>query len=82
MSFFVCGGTVIASVMVRPSPFLRLGSRRREGRWVTRGGVVLTVNGDRAVVERQLAGGELACPSCGGALGGWGNARAAACPGA
>jgi hypothetical protein len=35
---------------------------------------VLTVNGDRAVVERQLAGGELACPSCGGVLGGWGNA--------
>jgi len=34
---------------------------------------VLTVNGDRAVVERQLAGGELACPSCGGVLGGWGN---------
>jgi hypothetical protein len=35
---------------------------------------VLTVNGDRDVVERQLAGGELACPSCGGVLGGWGNA--------
>ncbi|MGD0687667.1 MAG: DUF6431 domain-containing protein [Streptosporangiaceae bacterium] len=35
---------------------------------------MLTVNGDRAVVERQLAGGELACPSCGGVLGGWGNA--------
>jgi hypothetical protein len=35
---------------------------------------VLTVNGDRGVVERQLAGGELACPSCGGVLGGWGNA--------
>jgi hypothetical protein len=35
---------------------------------------VLTVNGDRAVVERQLAGGELACPWCGGVLGGWGNA--------
>ena len=46
-----------------------------EGRWVTRGGVVLTVNGDRDEVERQLAGGELACPSCGGVLGGWGNAR-------
>jgi len=26
------------------------------------------------VVERQLAGGELPCPLCGGALGGWGNA--------
>ena len=36
---------------------------------------MLTVNGDRDVVERQLAGGELACPSCGGVLGGWGNGR-------
>jgi Homeodomain-like domain len=35
---------------------------------------VLTVNGDLVLVERQLAGGELACPSCGGVLGGWGNA--------
>ncbi len=35
---------------------------------------MLTVNGDRNVVERQLGGGELACPSCGGMLGGWGNA--------
>jgi Domain of unknown function (DUF6431)/Homeodomain-like domain len=35
---------------------------------------VLTVNGDGDVVERQLAGGELSCPSCGGVLGGWGNA--------
>lgn len=34
---------------------------------------MLTVNGDRDEVERQLAGGELACPSCGGVLGGWGN---------
>ena len=34
---------------------------------------MLTVNGDRGVVERQLAGGELACPSCGGVLGGWGH---------
>jgi hypothetical protein len=42
---------------------------------VTRGGVVLTVNGDRDEVERQLAGGDLACPSCGGVLGGWGNGR-------
>src|ERR1700730_15520580 len=46
-----------------------------EGRWVTRGGVVLTVNGDRDEVERRLAGGELACPSCGGGLGGWGHGR-------
>ena len=36
---------------------------------------MLTVNGGRDEVERQLAGGELACPSCGGVLGGWGNAR-------
>ena len=28
---------------------------------------MLTVNADRDVVERQLAGGELACLSCGGA---------------
>ena len=39
------------------------------------GGVVLTVNADGALVERQLAGGELACPLCGGALAGWGHAR-------
>jgi len=45
-----------------------------EGRGLTLGGVVLTVNGDRDVVERQLGTGELACPSCGGVLGGWGNA--------
>jgi AcrR family transcriptional regulator len=44
-----------------------------EGRGVTLGGVVLTVNGARDVVERQLGNGELACPSCGGMLGGWGN---------
>ena len=36
---------------------------------------MLTVNGDRDEVERQLAGGELECPACGGVLGGWGNAR-------
>ena len=35
---------------------------------------MLTVNGDRDVVERQLGSGELACPSCGGVLGGWGEA--------
>jgi hypothetical protein len=35
---------------------------------------VLTVNADRGVVERQLGGGELACPSCGGVLARWGNA--------
>jgi Homeodomain-like domain-containing protein len=36
---------------------------------------VLTVNGDGVLVERQLAGGELCCPGCGGVLGGWGRAR-------
>ena len=35
---------------------------------------MLTVNADRDVVERQLGGGELACPSCGGVLARWGNA--------
>ena len=35
---------------------------------------MLTVNADREVVERQLAAGQLCCPSCGGVLGGWGNA--------
>ena len=47
-----------------------------EGRGLTLGGVLLTVNGDRAVVERQMGKGELGCPSCGGVLGGWGNAVA------
>ena len=42
---------------------------------LTLGGVVLTVNGDGVLVERQLAGGELACPGCGGVLGGWGHSR-------
>jgi hypothetical protein len=42
---------------------------------LTLGGVVLTVNGDAGVVERQLAGGELGCSSCGGVLGGWGCGR-------
>ena len=35
---------------------------------------MLTVNGDRGAVERQLGCGELACPACGGVLGRWGNA--------
>ncbi len=35
---------------------------------------MLTVNADRGVVERQLGGGELACPLCGGVLARWGNA--------
>ena len=37
---------------------------------------MLTVNADRGVVERQLGGGELACPSCGGVLARWGNGAA------
>jgi len=37
---------------------------------------VLTVNADRDVVERQLGGGELACPLCGGVLARWGNGAA------
>ena len=36
---------------------------------------MLTVNGDRDEVGRQLACGELACPSCGGVWAGGGNAR-------
>ena len=68
------GCTVVGSVL-RCGPPRDLWLEPGEGRWVTRGGVVLTVNGDRGVVEGQLAGGELACPSCGGVLGGWGNAR-------
>jgi hypothetical protein len=35
----------------------------------------LLLTATRDEVERQLAGGELACPSCGGVLGGWGNGR-------
>src|SRR6266568_1424552 len=54
---------------------LLLGLATGDGRaaGLTRGGVVHTVNADRDVVERQLAGGELACPSCGGVLARWGN---------
>lgn len=36
---------------------------------------MLTVGNDAASVERMLAGGELACPLCGGRLAGWGSAR-------
>ncbi len=35
---------------------------------------MLTVNGDRDVVEAQLERGELACPLCSGLLAGWGDA--------
>jgi hypothetical protein len=73
LSFLVCDGTVSTSETGAALPLLRLAARR-EGRGLTLGGVVLTVNGDRDVVERQLAGGHLSCPSCGGVLGGWGNA--------
>ena len=61
--------------MRRGPPRCLFGEALGESRWVTLGGVVLTVNGDGALVERQLAGGELACPGCGGVLGGWGHAR-------
>src|SRR5947208_103399 len=56
-------------------PASSFGSDDGRAAGLTRGGVVLTVNGDGAVVERQLAGGGLLCPSCGGVLGGWGHAR-------
>jgi uncharacterized protein DUF6431 len=36
---------------------------------------VLTVGADAVEVEGRLAGGELECPCCGGALAGWGWAR-------
>ena len=55
-------------------PRVIFGEVTGEGRGLTLGGVVLTVNGDRDAVERQLGNGELACPSCGGVLGRWGNA--------
>jgi hypothetical protein len=65
---------VITSVMGAALPLL-LGLATGDGRaaGLTRGGVVLTVNADRDVVERQLGGGELACPSCGGVLARWGH---------
>jgi hypothetical protein len=73
LPFFVGAGTVSKSDQVRPSP-LSFGEAPGRAAGLTLGGVVLTVNGDRDVVERQLAGGQLACPGCGGVLGGWGNA--------
>jgi hypothetical protein len=36
---------------------------------------VITVGANEAEVERLLAGGELECPLCGGALARWGHAR-------
>jgi hypothetical protein len=42
---------------------------------VVRGAPVLMVETDPARVEQALAAGELACPGCGGVLGGWGWAR-------
>jgi len=79
LSFFVCDGTVITSDMGAALP-LPLGLATGDGRaaGLTRGGVVLTVNADRDVVERQLGGGELACPSCGGVLARWGERGRAA----
>ena len=63
-----------ASDVARPSP-LSLAKPSGRAAGLTLGGVVLTVNGDGAVVERQLADGELACPGCDGVLGGWGHVR-------
>src|SRR6266536_1022885 len=45
-----------------PVSSFRTGDGRAAG--LTLGGVVLTVNGDQGLVERQLAGGELACLIC------------------
>jgi hypothetical protein len=73
LSFFVCDGTVITLVTGAALPVILLAKYRGRPR-VTLGGVVLTVNGDRDVVQKQLNGGELECPSCGGVLGPWGNA--------
>jgi hypothetical protein len=42
---------------------------------VVRGAPVLMVEADPGRVERALAAGGLACPGCGGVLGGWGWAR-------
>ncbi len=43
---------------------------------------MLMVGTDPVGVERSLAGGELACPGCGGVLGPWGHARSRSCRGA
>jgi hypothetical protein len=77
LSFFVCDGTVSTSEMGAALPLL-LGLATGDGRaaGLTLGGVVLTVNADRALVELQLGKGELACPSCGGVLARWGNGAA------
>ncbi len=42
---------------------------------------MLMVGTDLVEVERSLAGGELACPGCGGVLGPWGHARSRSCRG-
>lgn len=42
---------------------------------MVRGAPVLMVEADLVRVEQALAAGELACPGCGGVLGGWGWAR-------
>src|SRR5580692_2186956 len=73
LPFLVCAGTVSGSDQGAALPVIFWRSPGRAA-GLTLGGVVLTVNGDRDVVERQLGNGDLACPSCGGVLGGWGNA--------
>src|SRR5580693_2216831 len=74
LPFLVCAGTVSGSDQGAALPVIFWRSPGRAA-GLTLGGVVLTVNGDRDVVERQLAGGELACPSCGGVRGGRGAGR-------
>src|SRR6266536_4886043 len=54
------GGTVSGSVCGAALPVIFWRSSGRAA-GLTLGGVVLTGNGDRDEVERQLAGGELAC---------------------
>src|SRR5580693_7070637 len=79
LPFLVCAGTVSRSDKGAALPVIFWRSPGRAA-GLTLGGVVLTVNGDRGVVERQLAGGELGgggvgCPLWGGVWGGGGNAR-------
>ena len=74
LSFFVCDGTVITSVLATALPSFDLAPETGGPRWRAEA-PVLTVNADRDDVERKLAAGGLACPACGGVLAGWGRAR-------
>ena len=62
--------------MARPSPLSFLVKHSGRAAGLTLGGVVLTVNGDGALVERQLAGGSWPAR---GAAGYW---AGGACPAA